>query len=62
MIESIGYDASSRTLEIVFKSSRSVWHYMDFPKKLWNRFVKAESKGKFFHQNIKGEYDECRVR
>lgn len=56
MINSIGYDQSTGTLEIEFKSSGAVWQYYDFPEHLWNEFENAESHGKYFNANIKEQY------
>ena len=55
MISSIGYDATSCTLEIEFKGG-AVWDYPDFPESLWYEFQSSGSKGRFFHQNIKEQY------
>ena len=60
MIKSICYDVSSSTLEIEF-SSGQVWQYFDFPESLWYEFENSESKGKFFHREIKNQYGESRV-
>lgn len=60
MIESIGYDFSSSTLEIEFKRG-VVWQYYDFPESTWYEFEAAESQGKFFHAHIKGHYREMQV-
>ena len=32
MINSIGYDSSTGTLEIEFKTDGAVWQYFDFPE------------------------------
>lgn len=55
MISSIGYDSQSSTLEIEFKGG-VVWDYPGFPEYLWYEFEASDSKGKFFHQNIKEQY------
>lgn len=55
MITSIGYDPTSSTLEVEFKRG-VVWAYPGFPEYLWYEFQAADSKGKFFHQNIKQQY------
>lgn len=60
MIESIGYDSSSSTLEIEFKKG-AVWQYYDFPESIWYEFESAESQGKFFHARIKGQFREAQV-
>lgn len=60
MIESIGYDVQSSTLEIEFKKG-VVWQYYDFPESTWYEFDAAESQGKFFHAHIKGNFREAQV-
>ena len=55
MIESIGYDFDTCTLEIEFKRG-DIWDYPDFPEYLWYEFEASSSKGQFFHQNIKAQY------
>ena len=60
-LASIGYDPSTGTLEIEFKSGGAVWQYYDFPEHKWNEFEYAESHGKYFHGNIKNQYREARV-
>jgi len=61
MITSIGYDDSTGTLEIEFKSDGAVWQYYDFPETMWNEFQNAESQGKYWHGNIKKQFREARV-
>ena len=60
MIKSIGYDPNSSTLEIEFNSGE-VWQYFDFPESLWCEFEGSESKGIFFHREIKNQHRESRV-
>ena len=60
MIRSIGFDASTSTLEIEFNSG-AVWQYFDFPESKWYEFRNAESKGKYFNREIKNQYSESRV-
>ena len=55
MITSIGYDVSASILEVEFKNG-VVWAYPGFPEFLWYEFEAAESKGKFFHQNINKQF------
>ena len=61
MISSIGYDPATCILEIEFKSDGAVWDYPNFPESLWYEFLYSDSKGKFFHQNIRGQYNEYKV-
>ena len=60
MIKSIGYDAQSSTLEIEFNSD-AIWQYFDFLESKWHEFEISESKGKYFHREIKNQYSESRV-
>ena len=60
MIRSIGYDFDNQVLEVEFNSG-AVWQYYDFPEYLWYEFESSDSKGKFFHREIKDQYSESRV-
>jgi KTSC domain len=62
MIKSMGYDAKSKMLEIEFLSTGQIWQYYEVPKELWQKFKAAGSLGRFWHQYIKDEYEEARVR
>ena len=54
-IVDIGYDPSSMTLEIGFKQE-AVYQYFDVPESIYQGFLRADSKGRFFHANIKNHY------
>ncbi|WP_428563602.1 MAG: helicase HerA domain-containing protein [Solidesulfovibrio sp. DCME] len=58
-IMSIGYDASSETLEIEFKNG--VYQYYNVPLIIYEKMMEASSKGQFFHQYIKNNYAFSRV-
>ena len=60
MLSSIGFEPDTSTLELEFKNG-AVWQYFDFPESLWYEFETAESKGKFFHAEIKNQYSEAKV-
>lgn len=36
---------------------RKEYHFINVPIEVWERFKNAESKGKFYHRNIKGKYN-----
>lgn len=55
MIRSIGYDPITSILEIEFNDG-AIWDYNDFPEYMWYEFQSSESKGKYFHANIKKEF------
>ena len=60
MITSYGYESSSSILEIEFKNG-ALWQYFDVPKSVYYDMKNADSCGKFFHANIKGQYVESQV-
>lgn len=60
MIRGIGYDFDSSVLEIEFNNG-AVWQYYDFPESEWYEFESSDSKGKYFHREIKNQYSESQV-
>ena len=61
MITSIGYDQSSGTVEVEFRSSGQVWQYYDVPESTYNDVRAAGSLGKAFNAMIKNQFREARV-
>ena len=61
MIDSIGYEQSSGTMEVEFRSNRQIWHYYDVPEITYNELRAAGSLGRAFNAMIKGQYREARV-
>lgn len=59
-IESIGWDEVDEELFITFNSG-STYVYSEVPKEVFDSMMNAESKGKFFHANIKGKYSYDKV-
>ena len=60
-LRSVGYDESSRTLEVEFQSG-SVYQYSNVPAKEYYKLMAAESHGKYFHANIRNDYNFRRVK
>lgn len=54
-ISSIGYDADSQTLEIEFNNG-GVYQYSGVSQDVYDEMMSADSKGKYFHANIKNTY------
>jgi len=52
MIASIGYEPQSLVLEVEFNNG-SVYQYTDVPEGEYESFLNADSKGAYFHTNIK---------
>lgn len=60
-IQSIGYDDDSRVLEVEFNSG-GIYQYSHVNKEVYLRLMKVSSKGTFFAENIKDNYDTKKVR
>ena len=54
-ILSIGYDSENMVLEIEF-NSRGIYQYFDVPNYEYEELMNSDSLGKYFHQNIKENY------
>lgn len=59
-LSSVGYDPSTKTLEIEFNSG-GVYQYFDVPKDTHSELMSAPSKGKHFHKFIKNAYQYQKV-
>jgi hypothetical protein len=57
----VGYDAESETLAIQMHNSSDVFHYADVPQSVADEFVAADSIGRYFVENIKGQYSSTRI-
>jgi hypothetical protein len=60
-IRSIGYDEGSQTLEVEFTSG-GIYDYAAVPKNVYQRFMAAPSKGRFFDSSVKDKYRTLKVR
>jgi len=64
-IHAYGYDPATKTLALQFKRKGengervggSIYHYENVPADVYQAFVAAESKGRFFGAHIKGNAD-----
>lgn len=61
MIESIGYEQSTGTVEVEFRSNKQIWQYYDVPESTYNDVRAAGSLGKAFNAMIKKHFREARV-
>lgn len=59
-VAAIGYDKASLTLQVRFLNG-SLYHYHEVPVKLWNRFRRARSKGKFIWKNLRDVFPYTRI-
>lgn len=59
-IQSVTYNAKNKTLAIVFGYEPTMQYtFKNVPKKVANGFDTAESKGKYFHANIRGKFGDA---
>ena len=59
-VASLGYDASSSTLEVEFTSG-SVYRYFDVPEAEYRRLLAAESIGEYLNRQIRPKYRYTQV-
>ena len=55
LILAIGYDKGTQVLEVVLRNELS-YQYDGVPPEVYAAFMQAESKGKFFVENIRDAY------
>ena len=60
-IHSIGYEVSSLTLEVEFKSW-SVYQYIGVQEKDYEALMNASSVGRYLNRNIKGKYRYVEIK
>jgi hypothetical protein len=58
-INSVGYDEATQTLEIEYK--KGVYQYVDVPKEVYERMMKAPSIGSFVREIIINTYSYHRL-
>ena len=55
-ITAVGYDPTSRQLQIVFKSGKKRYTYCSVPQSIYTNFRSALSIGRFYYDYIKDRY------
>jgi hypothetical protein len=58
MIDSIGYEKN--VLEVRFCNG-GLYQYLDVPESVLAQLMRANSKGRFFNQQIRGRYPALRL-
>lgn len=59
-IRSVGYEDEESALEIEFQSG-GVYRYADVPDEVYRGLLSASSHGRYFHDEIRGEYEYRRL-
>lgn len=60
-IRSVGYDSGTSTLEVEFHSG-GVYQYSGVPETVYQGFMRAASKGSYFHDHVRDRYPARQVR
>jgi KTSC domain len=55
-IRSVSYNAATGTLTIWFTSGGSGYDYYNVPQYIYDGFLQASSKGRYFQQYIREQY------
>ena len=58
-IQEVGYDETGSQLHVRFVTG-FLYAYMNVPKELFHELINAESIGKYFAANVKGQYEFVR--
>jgi len=56
-VEAIGYDSATRELHVRFAKSGETYVYYEVEEWVFEDFKRADSKGIFLNNNIKGKYN-----
>ena len=56
VIHAIGYDDEIGVLEIIFNNGQ-IYQYRNVPRDAYHELIRAESKGRYFQENIRDEFD-----
>lgn len=59
-MKSVGYEAKSRILELEFASG-TVYQYLGVPARVHTSLMRAESKGRYFNDEIREIYPYVQV-
>lgn len=59
-VASVGYDDDASVLELAFHSG-GVYRYEDVPRDVYEGMLAADSKGRYFHEEVRGRFDYRRV-
>ena len=59
-ISAVGYDMSFGSLIVEYKSGAK-YQYKEVPYEVYENLIKAESKGRFINENVKGKFEYNRI-
>ena len=61
MVHAVGYDPDAKELEVIFTSGK-IWHYRNVPPDVYDKLLKADSKGQFMNACVIDVYPDYQVR
>jgi hypothetical protein len=60
-VASIGYDPTTRSLDVQYKSSSTVYRYADVPSSVYAELMSFQSKGTYMAWYVKPRYTVTKV-
>ena len=60
MIYAAGYDEGCERMEVVYFNA--VYRYYDVPRPIFDALLEAESKGRYMHDHVLGQFPYRRLR
>ena len=60
LIHSVAYNSDYNSLQINFHQG-SIYVYYNVPESVFEQLISAESAGRFYNQQIKGEYESEKI-
>ena len=60
VMNSLGYDCATRTLEVAFHNG-SVYEYLEVPPEHYDALLAADSKGQFFNARVRPTFRINRI-
>jgi len=61
VVASVGYEDESYVLEVEFHSGK-IFQYSQVPREVYERFLTARSKGRFFHHYVRDRFPHKHIR
>jgi KTSC domain len=59
-LRSVAYNAWNGTLEVEFRSG-SIYQHYDVPRSVYDRLMRASSKGSYYYYNLRNRYGCTRI-
>ena len=61
-LAAVGYSRKHGVLDVTFKSSGDTYRYFNVPRKIYDRLMRATSKGIFYNTYIRGNKDYAPIK